>query len=142
MSDARSVIRQRSEADANGCWIWQGGRNGRGYGQLRWQGPVKMAHRLAYEAFIGPIPEGLHIDHLCRTRACVNPTHLEPVTAQVNVLRSPVAPGAVNAGRTHCPQGHEYTPENTYQYQARGDVRPGRYCRTCRRSRNAARAAA
>jgi len=95
----------------DGCWIWQGPKNNRGYG---WWGR-KLAHRRMYESIRGPIPKGLELDHLCRVTACVNPDHLEPVTHAENVRRGTV--GAVNSARlraeTHCRNGHEYTAENT-----------------------------
>jgi hypothetical protein len=71
------------------CWIFaEAGRENRnGYGRLRWGGRELMAHKLSYEAHIGPIPKGLILDHTCRMRACINPAHLEPVTHQVNTLR-------------------------------------------------------
>lgn len=70
----------------NGCWLWTGCRSN-GYGQIGMDGRMMLAHRLAYELIIGPIPTGLHIDHLCRTPLCVNPAHLEPVTPAENIRR-------------------------------------------------------
>lgn len=74
---------------SDGCWEWMGARGGKGYGTF-WVGSGKFAnaHRWAYSHFVGPIADGLQLDHLCRNRACVRPDHLEPVTASVNVLRS------------------------------------------------------
>lgn len=71
------------------CWFFvEAGRDNRnGYRRLYWQGKEQMAHKLAYEAYIGPIPDGLVLDHTCRNRCCINPYHLEPVTVQVNTLR-------------------------------------------------------
>lgn len=89
-----------------GCWIWMGTVTGGGYGGIAIHRKKVPAHRLAWELFRGPIPEGLEIDHLCRVRACVNPDHLEPVTSQINCLRG-VSPLAANAKKTHCPRGHE-----------------------------------
>lgn len=109
-----------------GCWLWTGATV-RGYGKLtrggRGEGHV-LAHRLSYELLIGPIPDGLQIDHLCRVRNCVNPDHLEAVTQLENIRRAPQVSGA------YCKHGHERTPENTY---VRKD-RPGyRHCRVCAR---------
>src|ERR1035437_6893898 len=90
------------------CWNWTAHTDGMGYGQLAkpgQHGGLVVAHRFAYELLVGPIPEGLQLDHLCRNRACVNPDHLEPVTRRVNILRG-VGFGAVNAKKTECPRGH------------------------------------
>lgn len=117
------------------CWIWTGGLVGGGYGQFGVTGQWhKRAHRYAYELVVGPIPDGLVLDHLCRVRCCVNPAHLEPVTQRENLMRGL---GSWNAGKTHCKRGHEFTPENTY-------VAPHgkRTCRTCRNVRQRSRRSA
>lgn len=69
------------------CWVWAGRMNRNDYGRIYHEGDERMAHRVAYEAFKGPIPDGMLLDHLCRTRCCVNPNHLEPVTHSENTLR-------------------------------------------------------
>jgi hypothetical protein len=84
------------------------------------------AHRVAYELLVGPIPDGMHLDHLCRTPACVNPAHLEPVTPRVNSLRG-VSFSAVNATKETCPAGHPYSADNTYL----SPTKRNRLCRTC-----------
>ena len=86
-----------------------------------------LAHRAYYERYVGPIPEGLVIDHLCRNRRCVNPTHLEPVTSAENNLRG-LGPGAVNRRKKACHRGHAFTPENTYHPPS--DPKH-RMCRAC-----------
>ena len=107
------------------CWLWVGAKNPKGYPQC-WNGQrVTPAHRFAYEFCVGPIPEGLEIDHLCRVRNCVNPDHLEPVTHRENTLRG-FSPMANNARRTHCPKGHLYDAHNILLY------RGSRYCRACK----------
>lgn len=118
------------------CWIWLAGLTHNGYGRFTVDGKNVPAHRWSYERFVGPIPDGLVIDHLCRTPACVNPEHLEPVTQRENALRG-VGPTAANAVKTHCAQGHEYTPENTYVYPSRG----WRMCRRCHQQWDTARRA-
>ncbi|MEV0438955.1 HNH endonuclease signature motif containing protein [Streptomyces spectabilis] len=112
-----------------GCWEWTGHVKPNGYGQVRINRRPLHAHRVAYEAVHGPIPEGLVLDHLCRRRNCVNPDHLEPVTTRTNVLRGS-GPAARNARRTHCLRGHAFDAANTY-------VTPNgaRNCRTCRTDR-------
>lgn len=111
----------------NDCWNWQKGLTQDGYGQfhLSIAKPI-AAHRYAYELFMGTIPPGLEIDHLCRNRKCVNPDHLEPVPQRVNNERG-VGVCAVNGRKTHCVHGHEFTPENTY-WRPSG----GRSCLLCK----------
>lgn len=116
-----------------GCWEWIASLNGKsGYGTLNVRGRATLAHRASYEEFVGPIPEGHEIDHLCRNRKCINPEHLEPVTSSENHRRSPTDKASIHAKKTHCPKGHEYTPENTWmQPQWKYPHRFARVCRTC-----------
>lgn len=107
-----------------GCWEWLACTDGAGYGMFRFEGRHHRAHRLWYQLTVGTIPPKLHTDHLCRNPGCVNPMHLEPVTVRVNILRG-TAPAALNAKKTHCMRGHEFTEKNTYR------VRGNRTCRTC-----------
>ncbi len=120
-----------SQPDCNGCWNWLGRDNGQGYGAFKAGGVQYKAHRFSYEMAVGPIPDGLELDHLCRNRMCVNPAHLEPVTSRVNVLRG-IAPPAANATKTHCPKGHPYDDANTWHAKSRRE----RVCKTCKRARN------
>lgn len=114
-----------SMPEGDGCWEWTSSKHAGGYGHhYIGRGQVK-AHRYAYELLIGPIPEGLHLDHLCRNRACVNPAHLEPVTNAENSRR-----GALE--RVACPKGHPYDEHNTMRTK-QGD----RACRECNRLNSA-----
>lgn len=116
------------------CWKWAAFCRPDGYGviQMRNRSPrSQLAHRIAYELLVGPIPEGLQLDHLCRVRSCCNPLHLEPVTGRENLLRSPLTQASINAAKTHCPARHPYTPENT-----RLSREGSRYCLTCKRIKN------
>lgn len=120
----------------DGCWQWLASGNGEGHGRTYRDGIKIYAHRYAYEALVGPVPDGLVIDHLCRNRGCVNPAHLEPVTQAENTRRGLMRSGraAWAAALTHCKHGHEYTPENTY-------TKPDgcRSCKECGRQRVRAR---
>lgn len=115
------------------CWPWKAVKNNMGYGQTSAGGRHLLAHRVAYELLVGPIPEGLVIDHVrargCTRTDCVNPAHLEPVTYQVNSQRGETgkARGAQMRARTHCPKGHPYDGLNTY-HRSSG----ARGCRVCR----------
>lgn len=109
------------------CWLWAKGKHKNGYGQFSLGHLNLLAHRVAYELSVGPIPENYYLDHLCRVRDCVNPTHLEPVTLGQNVLRG-VGITALNALKTHCNHGHPFNEENT-RITSEGD----RECVSCRR---------
>lgn len=109
----------RTSKDEDGCWRWTGILTGPGYGQFAIaHATLAIAHRAVYELLVGPIPDGLELDHACRVRNCVNPDHLEPVSRQENLRRS---------RRTHCKYGHEFTAENTYMQPK------GKQCKTCGR---------
>ena len=112
------------------CWEWIGGC-ANGYGSFFFNGRHIKAHRFAYELFVGEIPPHLEIDHLCRNRRCVNPTHLEPVTRSENIRRGllPDIGRQYQESKTHCPQGHPYNEANTYLRTDRKGVRHGIYPR-------------
>ena len=113
-----------------GCWEWQGCQTSAGYGQLSQnrQSHALYAHRFAYEYFNNTsIPKDLEVDHLCRNRNCVNPDHLELVSHQENILRG-IGIIAMNARKTHCPQGHPYDKKNTYFRPSHPNYRECRQC--------------
>ncbi len=124
------------------CWMWIESCQ-KGYGSFYLNGRKVGAHRFAYELLVGPVPDGLELDHLCHNdsgcaggpcvhRRCVNPSHLEPVSHRENMIRGAtfIAP---NLAKTHCVNGHEFTSENTYTWHGT------RQCRTCHRTRQRAR---
>jgi hypothetical protein len=117
-------IGRRIIVSPEGCWEWCGARTSNGYGSAGHSKRVHSTHRLAYTLLVGEVPDGLHLDHLCRVRHCCNPAHLEPVTPAENQRRSPLT----EHNRTHCPKGHPYDQVNTYL------KRGARQCRECRKA--------
>jgi hypothetical protein len=114
-----------------GCWEWEGSKSTAGYGRLDLgNGKTTGAHRAAYLLLVGPIPDQLPLDHLCRNRACIRPSHLEPVTNRINVLRG-VGITAKHAVQTHCRRGHPFGGGNLRQYRNKKGRR--RLCMACRR---------
>lgn len=119
------------EDPASGCWVWTGGRGGgRGcpYGVIKVAGRCVLVHRLVYEALVGPVPEGLTLDHLCRNTLCSRPDHLEPVTNRENTIRG-VGPSAVNSRKASCDAGHPLSGYNLVVNSL-----GARVCRTCARA--------
>jgi hypothetical protein len=116
-----------SKVDKSGeCWIWTASLDRKGYGQFAIsKGQIRRAHRVAYELAVGPIPEGMEPDHLCRIHACVRPSHLEPVTHAENIRRGVGTAPQFQSSKTECPNHHPYD-----MVEANG----ARRCRECRRT--------
>lgn len=137
MSEHRRFLSKIQQDDNSGCWLWMATTH-KGYGKFavgsKRDGTNRnvLAHRYAYELWVGPIPEGLVLDHLCRTPGCVNPNHLEPVTVAENTRRGDL--WLVSASKTHCPQGHPYDEVNTLWRKGARQRR----CRTCHCEQNRA----
>ncbi len=109
------------------CWLWQASLSVHGgYGRFRIKNHIFYAHVVSYTWLVGEIPSDLELDHLCRIRHCVNPTHLEPVTHIENIRRGIQINQHTN--KTHCINGHGFNKENTY-WRLTG----GRQCRACQR---------
>lgn len=111
------------------CHVFRGGK-AKGYGAVFKGGNNIPVHRYCWEMELGPIPDGLVVDHLCRNRACCNVDHLRLVTSRINALENNGSPPSRNIGKTHCPQGHAYSEENTYRYPS-----GSRMCRACHKIR-------
>lgn len=121
-----------SEPDPlTGCMNWQQYVEPSGYARYAHRGQMIRVHRIAYADTHGSVPDGMIIDHLCGNRSCCNPDHLEAVDNWTNVRRGN-SPVAQNWRKTHCVNGHEFTPENTYVPKNRPTQR---YCRACKSSR-------
>jgi hypothetical protein len=120
-------------SDPRGCWIWPNVDRRAGYGRISVDGSYIYTHRFAFLTFVGQIPEGYVVDHLCRNRACCNPDHLEAVTNRENTVRglAPSVAAARHASVRRCPHGHPYDEENTYR-----DSLGRRACRACARRRS------
>lgn len=112
------------------CWIWTGASSNGGYGQIFYEGRVTQAYRVSVVLSGRQIPDGYDVDHLCRNPPCVNPDHLEPVTHTVNMDRALSSAIQFQAAKTHCPQGHEYTPANTKLRRNRAGTM-SRLCKEC-----------
>lgn len=143
LDDPRPTLEARfwEKVDKTGdCWLWTKGCDSHGYGAFAVNQKNQMAHRVAYELTVGPIPEGKHLDHRCHNesdcpggkgcvhRRCVNPDHLEPIEPTENQFLSGRSPFAQNRAKTHCLRGHEFTVSNT-----RIDWRGARICKTCKK---------
>lgn len=115
----------------NGCHEWTGATNHKGYGKLTLQRRTVSAHRLAYEHFVGPVPDGMNVCHHCDNPKCVRPDHLFVGTSRDNSVDMVTKGRHFNSRKTHCPKGHEYT------YFYKGE----RQCRACQRERDRARRA-
>lgn len=126
MSDLLATLFDRCLPEPNsGCWLWERGLNSAGYGMHAQRRVMRLAHKLAYEAINGAVPQGLELDHLCRVRCCINPDHLEAVSRRTNTLRGETRP-AENVLKDRCPKGHPYAGGNLYT-RANGH----RVCRAC-----------
>jgi hypothetical protein len=127
--DVRERLERRRVITSGGCWLWRGSSNN-GYGTIQVAGRMRYVHVLAYEFYVGPVPEKHQVDHLCKARLCYNPDHLEPVTQYENIARSGVRWAKFQRGT--CQRGHDTTdPANVYVRKDNGY----RMCKECQRLR-------
>lgn len=119
------LLAKVSKNPETGCWMWNGCIHRLGYGAFRLNGKIIGAHQAAYALMVGDVPNGHELDHKCRNRSCCNPDHLEPVTHEENMARG------LNATKTHCKWGHEFTSGNIIMSRT-----GSRNCRECARRRN------
>lgn len=117
---------EKINISSSGCWEWTGCITGRGYGQLKINGKMILIHRYIYEYYYGQICPDLVIHHECENKKCCNINHLKQISNKENILAG-TAQSAINARKTHCKRGHEFTTRNTYLHTQ------GRSCRICRR---------
>ncbi len=129
---AARFLERLDKTDPSGCWFGYRKPRADGYTPMLIDGRWTYAHRLAYELLVGPVTDGLELDHLCRDPRCVNPAHLEPVTRRENLVRGETIV-ARQVKATHCVNGHEFTLSNTYTRKSR------RSCRACHRDTERAR---
>jgi len=120
-------FQEKYQVNEAGCWVWTATGVANGYGTIDVDGRHALAHRVAYELFVGEIPAGLDLDHLCRNRRCVNPAHLEPVTRSENLRRGFEARG--------CKNGHPFS-DTAFSIVRRADGGTERRCKICHRARN------
>ncbi len=146
LTDGQEQSFWRHVRRTRGCWLWTGSKNRWGYGvcavgtewrvstradgtTYRRRGKTRLAHRVSYRLVVGPIPAGLDLDHVrangCRSKACVKPSHLEPLPSLENCIRDDI--WRVNRNKTHCPQGHPYVEENVRRFNG------SRSCIACNR---------
>ncbi len=116
---------------ATGCWEWTACRNRHGYGQVKWEGQMKLAYNVIYRLLVGPVEDGKQLHHKCENPGCCNPGHLEQRTPKEHSHLHPMAPLMKELGqRRVCPRGHKYTLDNTMERTG------GRRCLTCHREQS------